>query len=107
MLQTQHLTTAPIAPLVASNQAALTPNLDVGRQNFDLRTTSCSQRCRVPVRPHSHAAFAIDHRKAPLYKLEPLFRQGQQMLTLKDHSLANALLTLSYPTLLIFSTTCQ
>src|SRR5712691_1746585 len=71
--------------------APLVPDLHMSGQQPGLGPASRSQRNRVAVRPHFHAALAIHRRKTDLRQLEAFRGQRQQMLLLDVHGLANRL----------------
>ena len=89
VLQIEHLLIATETALVPRHALPLLPDLDIGRQQFRLRTRARLQRRRVEVRAHLHAALAIHRRKTGLRQLESFRRQRQQMLAFDPHRLAD------------------
>src|SRR5262249_8444295 len=104
MLKIEYLPPAPITSLVTSNQPPFTPNLDIRRQNFALRTTAGAQRRHIPIGSPPHAALAIDCGEAHLRQLKSLPQQRQEIFPFNRHPPPDPLLSLSNQAPLIIST---
>ena len=70
---------------------AVVPDFQMSRINLHLHRGPGTHRRRIGVGPDPDAAAAIDDRKADLGQIEPLHRQGQQMIALFRHGLPDQL----------------
>src|SRR5271155_550634 len=91
MLQVEHLLLPPEATLVAREQAAVLPQLNVGGIHLGLHHTAHRRRHRVEVGQHLDAGARVHLRKANPRQIEAFFRQRRQVFLLQPHRLTDAL----------------
>src|SRR5579859_3207890 len=96
-----------VGALVTRDAAALVPDLDRRRGEFDLRLRGWQERRRIGVGPHFDTAQPIHRPEADLHQIEALTGQRQQMLALDRRRLTHRLLASVDAARLVFATPGQ
>src|SRR6266487_3538690 len=93
VLQVEYLLATTVRAGVTCDAAALIPDLDRRRGEFDLRLCAWRQRRGIGVGPRFDAAQPIDLAEADLHQVETLAGQWQEMLALDSQRFTHRLLT--------------
>lgn len=107
VFEVEHQLVPTVAAGVTCDAAALVPDLDRRRGEFDLHVCAWRQWCRIAIRPCFDAAQPIDLPEADVHQVEALASQRQQMLALDGQRLTHRLLATVDAARLVLAATGQ